>query len=129
MAFIRSCGAAVSSELQELTAVSFETSEQHKDEGAKIMECDFKGVEKIVHFLLDFSPFTKEPFLKNIVADKIASEQVDVNKAIPIGGKTLNDMTGKDANIHTFKKKAIAISLRAQSSLNQQPNYQPFTVF
>jgi len=45
---------AVSSALQELTDVGFETSEPHKDAAVTRMERDFKDAEKIVHFLLDF---------------------------------------------------------------------------
>ena len=42
---------------------------------------------------------------------------MDVDETISIGGKILNDMNGKDANIYTFKKKPTAITMRVQSNL------------
>ena len=92
------------------------------------MERDFKDVEKDVHFLLDFPPFTKEPFLRNIVTGEVESEQVEVDKAIPIDGKILYDITGKDANIYTFKKKATAITMRVKNNLKpvaEKPTVDP----
>jgi len=124
--------AAVRSTLQELTGVTFKNSQQYKDYGATRMERDFKDVEKDVHFLLNFPPFTKEPFLRNIVTGEVESEQVDVDKAIPIDGKILYDITGKDANIYTFKKKATAITMRVQSNLKlaaELPTVDPILMF
>ena len=41
-----------------------------------------------------------EPPLKNIVTGEIASEQVDVDEAIPIGGKILNDDWKRRKSLH-----------------------------
>lgn len=53
--------AAFSSALQELTGVTFETSEQHKDAGETRMKRDVKDVEKVIRFLLDLEHVTNEP--------------------------------------------------------------------
>ena len=48
---------------------------------------------------MDFSPHTKEPFLRNIVPGEISSQLVDVDKTIPIVSEILNVVTEKDANV------------------------------
>ena len=60
------------------------------------------------------------------------SEQVDVDEAVPTGGKILKDMTGKDANIYTFKKKTTAVTMRVQSNLKaaaELPTVDPALMF
>lgn len=89
MAFVN----AINYGMQTLTGVNFESSEQHKETTGSRMEKDDKDTRTILFYLLDRSPFSDDPNLRNIATGETASPGVNVDNARAIGKEILGKMT------------------------------------
>ena len=97
--------AEVNQAMQQLTSVTFATSEQHKDLSTARQKKDSADVNKLIKFLQDKNPFDKESSLRNVVTGVIAAEKVNVTQAKEVGDSILDGMFGKKVCNYTFRKK------------------------
>ena len=86
--------------IQNLTYVSYTTSDQHKEAGSSREECDLKDTREFIRFLKERSPFENTESLYNIATGVTAGPMVNVDRAEIIG----EDMVAKmvDQNVFEF---------------------------
>ena len=97
--------------MQELSGVSYETSDQHKDISVTRMEKDLSDVHQMVYYLSERNPFTGNCELYSLSTGVMANEYVNADQALLIGKKVLEQMPGKNIEKHKFKKKEQVIPL------------------
>ena len=102
----------VNSAMQQLTSVTYETSEQHKDLSQARQTRDTADSEKLMSFIEWRSPFDEDPSLRNIVSGITSRPEVNVDHTKQIGVGILNEMVGKPVLKHSFKRKARSITSR-----------------
>lgn len=78
--------------MQEVTGVSYETSEQHKDSSQARIERDDDDITELLGFLQDRNPFGDDPTLRNIASGVTADSAVNVE----VGDKILEAMKAKN---------------------------------
>ena len=76
--------------MQELTSVTYETSEQHKDLSQARQTRDTADSEKLMSFIEWRSPFDEDPWLRNIVSGITSRPEVNVDHAKQMGVGILN---------------------------------------
>lgn len=109
--------AEVNQAMQQLTNVTFTTSEQHKDLSAARQNRDSKDVKKLIGFLKDKKPFEDQGSLRNIVTGIVADEKVNVTQAKEIGEKILNGMIGKEVYNYSLRKKDTVVTMESKSKV------------
>lgn len=109
--------AEVNEAMQQLTNVTFTTSEQHKDMSAARQSRDSMDVKKLIDFLKDKNPFEREGSLRNIVTGIVADDKVNVTQAKEIGEKILNGMLGKEVYNYALRKKHTVITMESNSKV------------
>lgn len=102
--------------MQELTNVTFTTSEQHKDLSAARQNRNSKDVKKLIDFHKDKKPFEQESSLRNIVTGIVADEKVNVTQAKEIG-EILNGMIGKVVYNYSLRKKDTVTTMKSKSNV------------
>ena len=102
--------------MQELTGVTYVTSEQHKESSQTRMVRDYKDASILVEFLLDRNPFTSENLI-NIVTGENAAPSVNVDNAKEIGESIIKVMNGKKVNEYSSKKKDQAMTLASKATV------------
>ena len=100
----------INSAMQQLTSVSYTTSEQHKDISQARQTRDTAGAPKFMSFIEWRSPFDTNPSLQNIVSGIIAGNNVNVHCAKEIGDAIINGMMGKGVLQYSFKRKDQAVT-------------------
>ena len=108
--------AEVNIAMQQLTSVTYETSEQHKDILQARQKRDATDSEKLISFIQSRSPFDADPPLQNIVSGITAGPEVNVHHGTQIGEVILNDMAGKPVLKYSFKKKAQAVTFDSKAA-------------
>ena len=103
--------------MQQLTSVTFETSEQHKDLSQARQTRDTADSEKLMSFIEWRSTFDEDPSLRNIVSVITSTPEVNVDHAKQIGVGILNDMVGQPVLKHSFKRKARAITFDSHAAV------------
>ena len=74
--------AEISSSMQEFTAVSYETSEQHKEETKSRIERDWKDSKAMMGFLEERNPFeVNDDVLQNIANGVTSDKTVNAENA------------------------------------------------
>ena len=76
--------------LQDLTAVTHNTSDQHKEATRARQERDSKDTEELLTFLQNRDPFTDARCLRTISSGVTADNKLNVDKANETGSQTLN---------------------------------------
>ena len=106
--------AEVNSAMQQLTSVTYKTSEQHK-QARKTR--DTADSEKLMPFIEWRSPFDEDPSLRNIVSGITSRPDVNVYHAKQIGVGVLNEMGGQPVLKHSFKRKARVITFDSHAAV------------
>ena len=84
--------AGVNCALQDRTAVTYNTSDQHKDATRARQERDSKDTEELLKCLQSKNPFTDDRCLRSISTGVTADNEVNVDKANEIGSQILESM-------------------------------------
>lgn len=108
--------------MQELNDLSYTTSEQHKELTETRMKRDTSDLEKISTKLTSCSPFTDDPFLRNIVNGVVTNDKVNVHEFESVGRKIIENMTGQPAFTFTYKRKDKAVTLGDVSAITATPD-------
>ena len=109
--------AEVSRAVQEVTNITYDTSEQHKATSQARLQRDLKDSLKILEYLLARNPFDNRMELMSIDTGEIAVATVNVDQAKKIGHDILESMSGNPTKDYTFKKKDTAITMKARSTV------------
>ena len=93
--------------MQELTSVTYKTSEQHILEATRArQDKDIIDLNELLYFLESKNPFNPDnTTLRSIATGVTANNTVNAHKAKNVGQKILNSMEGKKVTEHSFKKK------------------------
>ena len=86
--------------IQNLTSVSYTTSDQHKEASFSRKECDLKDTREIIRFLKGTSQSENTESLGNIATGVTAGSKVNVDRAEIIGKDIVATMV--DQNIFEF---------------------------
>ena len=101
--------AGVNCALQDLTAVTYNTSDQHKEATRARQERDFKYTEELLKCLQSRNPFTDDPCLRSISTGVTADNEVNVDKANEIESQILESMIGESILGYIFRRKQQVI--------------------
>jgi hypothetical protein len=112
--------AEVNSAMQELTGVTYSTSEQHKDTTQARQKRDMNDTQILLNFLQDRNPFSQDPCLRSIASGITAHSMVNVDDAEQIGVRILESMTGQKVFEYSFKKKNEAVTLASKTAVKIQ---------
>lgn len=110
--------AEVNLAMQELTSVIYAPSEQHKEVSDARKEKDMADTKEILSFLTLRNPFHENPALHSLVTGVTAADSVNVDSALSVGEKILNDLDGKNVLQHSFRKKDQVVTLRSSSAVS-----------
>ena len=81
------------------------------------MERDMKDMKVLWDALFERNPFTMGKNLINIWNGQHAHENVNVDKALDIGRKTLEDINGKTPEDYTFRRCNQAITMASKQGV------------
>ena len=98
--------------IQNLTSVSYTTSDQHKETGCSRKERDLKDTWEIIRFLKDRSPFENTESLYNIVTGVTADPKVNVDRAEIIGKDIVASMVDQNVFEFSFQRKNQATNIQ-----------------
>ena len=97
--------AQVNCAMQDLTTVTYTSSEQHKDVSNARLERDMSDTLKVLEYMKPRSPFGENPTLHSIASGITADSAVNCDRAQQVGEKIQAGMVVKTIAQHTFKKK------------------------
>ena len=98
--------------IQNLTSVSYTTSDQRKEAGCSRKERDLKDTREIIRFLKDRSPFENTEFLYDIVIGVTAGPKVNVDRAEIIGKDIVASMVDQNVFEFSFQRKNQATNMQ-----------------
>ena len=104
--------AEVKRPMQESSGAKYSTGEQNKETSKARQQRDTKDTHTLLLTLSDINPFTRSPYLRNIMTGVNANGDVNMFSAKIIGQKIMDSMTGT-----TFKRSDQAITLQSRSSV------------
>ena len=109
--------------MQDFTATTYHTSEQHVEVSHARVKRDRKDTDTIITFFTTRNPFVdSDKSLRNIVSGVVAHESVSADQAVKVGSKILESMQNKPITDHSFKRKEQAITLGSFSKLDSTTN-------
>ena len=63
----------------EVTGIVYSTSEHHTDKCSTRITWGHEDTEKVLNFLKEFSPYTSDESLRNIVTGVVADDAINVD--------------------------------------------------
>lgn len=105
--------------VQELTKLTTETSEQHKECGKSRLIRDNKDIEIIYNFLKDRNPFncaTPNEF-RNIADGIVSTSKANVDRAEEIGFKILSSLEDKNVFEYSFERCKQVVRMSSKNEL------------
>lgn len=109
--------AEVNIAMQELTSVSYISSEQHKDMSTTRQAKDMSDAQAMLSFLSSRNPFHEHDSLHCIVTGVVADVSVNAGSAKEVGDKILSGMTGKTISKHSFRKKDQVVTMSHSTAI------------
>ena len=91
-------------EMQEMTGVSYSSSEQHKTATAARIKRDHEDTSKVMDRLKDVSQFTSDPTSRNVTNGIVADKNVNVDNFFYVGSVLIKKMEGQNVFNYTFKR-------------------------
>ena len=92
--------------MQNFNALSYTTSEQHKESSESRIKRDYSDSTKIFSKLLASTPFSSDPSLRNIINGVVAKKDVNVHDFKSVGDKILGNMKDQPVFSFSFKRKS-----------------------
>ena len=108
--------------MKEFTDLSYVTSEQHKDMTEARMKRDHDELEKVSTKLLQCSPFSSDPSLRNVVNGVVAVQDVNVHEYDSVADKIIQKMIGQPVFTFSFSRKDKAKTLGETSAVRVAPD-------
>ena len=91
--------------MQSFTHQTFTTSEQHKETTVSRMKRDHADPKTVIEKLQEFSPFSEEASLRNIITGVNANKDINVHNIITIGKEIVGKMEGQEIFSFSYKRK------------------------
>ena len=114
-----------SGKLQELTEVSYTTSDLHKDVPKARQERDMVDTLNVLEYLTPRIPFGGNSILHSVASGFTADATVNCDYAQHVGKKVLEGMIGKTTAQHTFKEKDhVCFSATATQSMLETTSFK-----
>ncbi len=110
--------AEISSAMQELSGLSYQTSEQHKESTKSRLVRDVNDTLEVLRILSIRDPLSPGTELRNIMNGVEADKKVNAHQAKEIGAKIIEDMIGKCIDTYSFKRKAQIVPMNSRASLD-----------
>jgi len=107
--------AEINMAMQNLTALCFSSSEQHKEMSEPRQDKDKKDTDRLLTYLETRNPFDTNPSLRSIATGVEENGSANVDQARQVGDNILSEMVGKRVTQYTFKKKSQVKNLGAKS--------------
>ena len=106
--------------MEELSNVLYVTSEQHKTATPSRLKRDREDFQKIQEKLKEFSPFSDDNTLRNIINGVVAAKNVNVDDCFKIGSALIKKMEHQSIFKFSFKRshKVKNLSTDAVSTKN-----------
>ena len=101
---------------KDLTAVTYNTSDKHKESTRARQGRDSKNTEELLKCLQSRNPFTDDRCLRSISTGVTADNEVNVDKANEIGSQILESKIGEHILGYSFRRKQQAITLNDKSA-------------
>ena len=116
--------------IQNLTSVSYTTSDQHKEAGCSRKERDLNDTREIIKFLKDRSLFENTESLYNIVTGVTAAIKVNVDRAEIIGKDIVASMVNQNVFEIFFQRKNQATNMQTTGVIGEETiNIDPQVLF
>ena len=103
--------------MQNLTGVTYETSEQHKECRDSRVKKDHEDAAILHEYLNDRNPFHFSQNLANIHTGEVAADNVDVYNAKDVGEKIIHSMVGQYVFSYSFTRKDMVTTMKSKSSI------------
>ena len=103
--------------MQEFTARSYATSEQHKELSASRVRRDEEDLRKVAEKLDSFTPFSADESLHNIITGINANEDVNVQDLFEIGKDIVQKMDGQSVFSYSHKRSLKAKTLASSKNV------------
>ena len=113
----RPASAEINNAMQELTGITYSTSDQHKDTTSARMMKDSSDTKKLLQYLLQHNPFDPETSLRNIATGISAEPAVNAHEGKTVGDRILQSMKGKLVGEYSFKKKHQVINMETKTTV------------
>ena len=97
--------------VNNLTNITYLTSDQHRDVTKARKARYDKDNLAILGFLQERNPFVSDPSLRNIATGVTADVTVNAHKVKEVGNKIIDSMEGINTLEHTFKKKRQVVTM------------------
>ncbi len=108
--------AEVNSAMQELTGISYETSEQHKETLKARVKRDSADTREILGVLAMRNPFGPDKSLRNIMNGVTADSKVNAYRAKEIGAEIVQSMLGSCVDTFSFTKKMQIVPMSSRTT-------------
>ena len=103
--------------MQKFSSVSYSTSDQHKEATRARIQRDLKDIKLLLSFLDERNPFSDDLDLRNIATGVTAENTINAEDAKSIGTTIVNEMVGKCAAEHSFKKKYEVVTMASNNAI------------
>ena len=95
----------------------YTTSEQHKEATASRMERDRADLAKLATKLEQYSPFSEETTLRNIITGINADKYINVQDLFTVGKSVVTEMKGQSVFEYSYKRKNKVKTLASTRSI------------
>jgi hypothetical protein len=109
--------------MQNYTNTAYTTSEQHKEATTSRMERDTKDLGKLSSKFDEYTPFSEETTLRNIITGINADKDVNVLDLFDIGNTTIRKMEGQSVFQYSFKRKDKVRTLATSRCIKVSKNH------
>ena len=103
--------------MQEFIQVVYTTSEQHKESTYARVNRDKADREMLIEKLADFSPFTGDATLRNIITGINANDDVNVDDLFAVGNSTVKTMEGQSIFSYSHKRNTRVKTLATAGAI------------
>ena len=103
--------------MDDVTGITYSTSEQLIDTSSARITCDHEDTGKVLNFITEFSPYTSDECLRNIVTGVVADDAINVHELISVGKRIVEEMDGKDVFTYSFCRKDKVKALSEPSKI------------
>ncbi len=110
--------AEINAAMQELSGVSYETSEQHKESFKSRVQRDILDTKEILGVLAMRNPFGPDKSLRNIMNGVTAEGRVNADRAKEIGAEIVQSMVGSCVDTFSFKRNMQIVPMNCRTSAN-----------
>jgi hypothetical protein len=117
--------------MQEFSHLVYTTSEQHKESTYARMNRDKADREMLIEKLADFSPFTGDATLRNIITGINANDDVNVDDLFAVGNSTVKTIEEQSIFSYSHKRNTRVKTLATARAIKitEDRTIDPYLLF